>query len=166
MPCPVCQKSRTDLRRKCCSMSCACKPSVVRECIDCGASLLCSIAGRPRLRCQKCIRRKARKSKSYRLRENHRKRCRLYNVPYDPAVTSQKVFERDRYRCHICRKRTLDAFQFIEGKPHPSSPTIDHHPFPLSAGVRGHEWDNVRCACWLCNVKKSSKWSMQRLLFV
>lgn len=166
MPCPVCHKSRTNLRRRCCSRECASKPSYTAQCIDCGQEIKCCIIGRPRLRCRRCAQRKARKSSCYKLRQNHRKRCRLYGVPYDSSVTNDKVFARDRYRCHICKQKTLKEFRFVEGKPHPSSPTIDHHPFPLSAGVRGHEWDNVQCACWLCNVKKSSKWSKQRLLFV
>lgn len=164
MPCLHCQCHKQP-RRKFCSLACAQQHRVARACQDCGTQMQCRTIGRPKRRCRKCTARIQRRSDSARLRENHRKRCRLYGVPYNPKVTAQAVFIRDRYRCHICKRRTLLAFCFVDGKPHPQSPTIDHHPYPLSAGVLGHEWDNVKCACWLCNVRKSGKWSRQQLLF-
>jgi 5-methylcytosine-specific restriction endonuclease McrA len=86
-------------------------------------------------------------------------------VPYDASVKPHLVFERDGYRCHICKKKALPKYIAVNGRAHPRSPTVDHHPYPLSAGVKGHEWDNVRCACWLCNVRKGAAWSGQRVLF-
>lgn len=152
-------------RRRFCGLSCAKKYRCVCLCQNCGCQIECRGIGRPKRLCRKCNVRKQRRTDCVRLRENHRKRCRLYGVPYDPKVTGRAVFARDGYRCHICKRRTLLAFRFVNAKPHPQSPTIDHHPYPLSAGVLGHEWDNVKCACWLCNVRKSKKWSRQPLLF-
>ena len=94
-----------------------------------------------------------------------RKRCRKFGVPYDPKVKRASVFKRDGYRCHICKKKTLRKYVMSGGRAHPRSPTVDHHPYPLSAGIKGHEWDNVRCACLKCNVRKGAAWSGQRLLF-
>ncbi len=165
MPCLHCLAEKTNRGGKFCGQQCAKNYRVFRLCQDCKCPIECQAVGRPKRRCRKCTSRKQRNTASSKLRQNHRKRCRLYGVPYSSQVTSQAVFEKDSYRCHICKRQTLKVFKFVNGRPHPQSPTIDHHPYPLSAGVLGHEWDNVRCACWLCNVRKSSKWSGQHLLF-
>lgn len=148
-----------------CGRQCANSYSTIRSCVDCGTEISCRAVGRPRQRCTRCVRRKAWRSACVKLRSNHRKRCRLYNVPFDPRVKAELVFRRDKYVCHICKRRTLRAFAFDCGAPNPLSPTIDHHPYPLCLGIRGHEWDNVKCACWLCNVRKSRSWDGQNLLF-
>ncbi len=148
-----------------CSLQCADSHSSESKCIDCGDAISNKGNGRPKLRCRKCKVRRQRKSESVRLKSNHRKRCRLYGVRWDSKVTAAKVFERDGFKCHLCKRKTLLTFVFVDGRPDPRSPTIDHHPYPLSAGVLGHEWDNVRCACWGCNTKKSAQWSRQPLLF-
>jgi hypothetical protein len=109
--------------------------------------------------CNKCVLKRHKKNCG-----DFRKRCRRFGVSYDPKVTRLKVFERDRYRCHICKKKTLMKYVVRDGCAHPMSPTVDHHPYPLSAGIMGHEWDNVRCACLKCNVRKGAAWSGQRLL--
>lgn len=93
------------------------------------------------------------------------KRCKKFGVFFDPKVTRKAVFLMDGYRCHICKKKTLRTYVVRGGRAHPRSPTVDHHPYPLSAGLKGHEWGNVRCACLKCNVRKGAAWSGQRLLF-
>jgi 5-methylcytosine-specific restriction endonuclease McrA len=63
--------------------------------------------------------------------------------------------------CHVCKRRTLAVFTMKDRVVHPRSPTVDHHPYPLAAGVLGHVWANVRCACFECNWKKGAQWSGQ-----
>lgn len=173
--CAVCAKAfRPEYRHpdsRFCSFVCAGKWSCSRECHSCGSLVKVMAIGRnakKRVRkvlCRVCSLRKYRTTEkakdSRRLRDNYRKRCRLNGVPFDPAVKPKLVFDRDRRICHICKRKTLEVFTLIGGKPHTMSPTVDHHPYPLSAGVMGHTWDNVRCACWGCNTAKGAKWSGQ-----
>lgn len=93
-----------------------------------------------------------------------RKRCRKAGVPYDPTVTIQKVAERDAYQCQICGKQCNTSWLVHKAsrKPHSRNRTIDHI-VPIVAGVCGHEWHNVQCACLSCNVKKGSKWRFGQL---
>jgi hypothetical protein len=149
-----------------CSTDCAGAWSRDSLCKMCGERITIRAVGRDARKrlssalCRRCAVRKWRatiKAKdSKRLRDNHRKRCRLHGVPYDPSVKSRLVFERDNYVCHVCGRQTLMMFAWVGSVPDERSPTIDHHPYPLSAGISGHEWHNVRCACWGCNVRKGA----------
>lgn len=65
----------------------------------------------------------------------------------DPLV----IYERDKYRCHICGHEVAMA----KRHPHPLAPTIDH-VVPLRRGGT-HTMDNVKCAHSLCNCVKSDK---------
>lgn len=89
---------------------------------------------------------------------NARRRCRKAGVPYDPSVTVAKVAERDGYECQICRRECNRTWLVgrHSRKPHPLNRTVDHI-VPLAAGVHGHEWHNVQCACLSCNMKKGAK---------
>ena len=101
---------------------------------------------------------KAAKARSYGLcLGNVRKRCRRFGVAYDPTVTIEKVAERDRYVCQLCGKKCNTSWLVAKGKrtPHPRNRTVDHI-IPLSESLYGHEWRNVQCACYSCNVRKSS----------
>lgn len=110
--------------------------------------------------CNRCVLKRHKK-----LCGDFKRRCRKFCVSYNPKVTRPAVFERDGYCCHICKKKTLRKYVVQDGRAHPRSPTVDHHPYPLSVGIRGHEWDNVRCACLRCNVRKGAAWSGQVPLF-
>jgi 5-methylcytosine-specific restriction endonuclease McrA len=77
-------------------------------------------------------------------------RCETYGVPYDPAVTRYKVFERDGFTCRLCGERTEPKML-----PHPRAATVDH-VVPLSRGG-GHTWGNVQCAHYECNMRKGRK---------
>jgi len=156
-----------------CSVECAGAWSRDASCLMCGDHVTIRAVGRNARKrrssalCRRCAVRKWRgtsKAKdSRRLRDNHRKRCRLHGVPYDPNVKSRLVFERDNYVCHLCGRQTLMMFAWVGSVPDERSPTIDHHPYPLSAGISGHEWHNVKCACWGCNVRKGAAISPQHL---
>lgn len=76
------------------------------------------------------------------------------------TVYRKKVFERDGYRCHLCRKKTNPRQQV----PHPKAPTIDHI-IPLAAGGT-HEPANCRTACFLCNSQKGSRGGGEQLLLL
>lgn len=149
-----------------CSWECAKKDCTDAVCTCCNRSMKIYFIGgsvearKARPVCNRCVLKRHKK-----LCGDFRKRCRKFGVFYDPKVTRPAVFERDGYRCHICKKKTLVKYVVRDGRAHPKSPTIDHHPYPLSAGIKGHEWDNVRCACLKCNVRKGASWSGQMLLF-
>lgn len=149
-----------------CSWECARKDCIDAVCTCCTRPMkIHFIGGNVEARkakpvCNRCVLKRHKK-----LCGDFRKRCGRFGVAYDPKVTRPAVFVRDRYRCHICKKKTLMKYVVRGGRAHPRSPTVDHHPYPLSAGIKGHEWDNVRCACLKCNVRKGAAWSGQRLLF-
>lgn len=170
--CPICGKPFwPDPRRdsRACSRECCKRMTSVLVCSECGQAFTSFSLGRkakssgPSPVCRTCVQRNYRRNYQRKRRKNgeHRKRCRRFGVPYDQSIKSHLVFERDRHRCHVCRRRTLRKFRWVDGKPHPLSPTIDHHPYPLSLGICGHEWHNVRCCCWSCNIKKKNSWDGQ-----
>ena len=95
---------------------------------------------------------------------NTRQRCRKAGVPYDPTVTIDRVASRDAYQCQLCGNQCNRSWMVHKrsGKPHPRNRTIDHI-VPIVAGVHGHEWHNVQCACVSCNLKKGRKWCVAQL---
>ena len=80
-----------------------------------------------------------------------RSRCRKYKSMYDPAVKPHLVIQRDKGVCQICGKK-CDETDRRWGSFGPDSPTVDHI-VPLAQGG-AHTWDNVQCACALCNSYK------------
>lgn len=142
-----------------CSQQCLVKHLASVPCVDCN-ELFARQGTSKAKRCGRCSRR-LKRSRRNRLAGNNRKRCRKNGVPFDPTIKPHDVFARDNYTCHICNRKTLEAFSMNGRVVHPRSPTVDHHPYPLAAGVMGHVWENVRCACFECNWKKGAEWSGQ-----
>lgn len=71
------------------------------------------------------------------------------------------IFERDRWVCRLCGKKTRRRAQAPEAK----APVIDHI-IPLAAGAENGGVDapwNVQCAHWLCNSIKSAKYTSPAL---
>lgn len=62
------------------------------------------------------------------------------------------VFERDKWRCHICGIKTKKA---LRGTYEPLAPELDHIVTLADGGK--HSWGNVACACRKCNNAKSSR---------
>jgi len=62
------------------------------------------------------------------------------------------VFERDKWRCHICGIKTKKA---LRGTYEPLAPELDHITTLADGGK--HSWGNVACACRKCNHTKSSR---------
>ena len=90
---------------------------------------------------------------------HERRRAREKNA-FVANVYRKRVFERDRWRCHICRKKTnKDAVV-----PHPQAPTIDHL-IPLASGGT-HEPANVATACFKCNHTKGARGSGEQLALI
>lgn len=130
------------------------------ECVECGASLA-GLMYQSRSMCLDCRKRRRRKlnkalKKKWNFCRKARARCKFYGVPYDASVKARLVFERDSFRCQICKAKCLDKFRWVGDMPHLMSPTVDHI-VPLSWRKLGHTWDNVQCACWSCNVKKGNR---------
>ncbi len=76
---------------------------------------------------------------------------------YVEDVHRKKIFERDRYRCHICKRKTDPT----KPAPHPRSPTLDHI-VPLAEGGK-HEPANCRTACFLCNCTRGDRGGGEQL---
>lgn len=67
-------------------------------------------------------------------------------------INKTKVFERDKWICHICGCKTPKSKR---GTIEMDAPEVDHI-IPLAAGG-SHTYSNVACACKRCNIKKSTK---------
>lgn len=94
-------------------------------------------------------RRKAKATRRARIRGAERQ-------PVDPI----KVFERDGWRCRICRSSTPRR---LRGTTEPDAPELDHI-VPLAAGG-SHTWENLQCLCRDCNIGKGAKPLGQGFLF-
>lgn len=111
--------------------------------------------------CRQC-KKEALKQERRRIKKDcgtYKKRCLKYGGYYNREVTRPKVFSRDQWRCHVCRKKTLRFW----ANNHPREATVDHFPIPLSHGG-DHDWHNVRCACRKCNSERGNKWDGQKRL--
>lgn len=135
-------------------------PVVGKACRDCGAEVR-----KGAQRCEPCREKAAHRNKkimrlrqkenpSYRaakarskaLRRQRRKDARTER--FDPF----EVFERDKWRCHICGIRTPKR---LRGTYEDSAPELDH-VIPLAAGGE-HSRRNTACACRKCNIEKGDK---------
>lgn len=85
-------------------------------------------------------------------RSKYKERAKKYGGIYESGITRIKVVERDNYICQICGK-TCNPEDNRWGSFGPDYPTLDHI-IPLSKGG-SHTWDNVQCACGMCNSTKS-----------
>lgn len=75
-------------------------------------------------------------------------------------VARWKIFERDGWRCQLCRKPVART----KSVPHPKAPVLDHI-IPLAAGGT-HEPSNVQCAHFLCNCLKGDRGGGEQLLLI
>lgn len=79
------------------------------------------------------------------------RRAKLRSVTvetFDPF----EVFDRDRWRCHICGIKTPKR---LRGTYEDNAPELDHI-VPLAAGGE-HSRRNTACSCRKCNIMKSDK---------
>jgi len=85
------------------------------------------------------------------LADNSRKRRATKKEVFVESVNSQKVFERDKWICHICKEKIDKKLKF----PSHFSASIDH-VIPISKGG-AHSYENIRAAHYICNLRKSAK---------
>lgn len=72
----------------------------------------------------------------------------------------REIFERDRWRCGLCRKRVNRRLNF----PHPMSASLDHM-VPIIEGGR-HVRANVQLAHLACNVRKGERGGGEQLMLI
>lgn len=120
------------------------KQMFLRFCIDCGEALTTE-----RERCTRCQKSMKNKNKEV------KRRAKIRSAMVDRDITLDKVFKKDKGRCHICGKvcdindYIVKDGAFIAGNYYPS---IDH-VIPLAKGGQ-HSWDNVKLAHRICNSLK------------
>lgn len=95
--------------------------------------------------------------------QKHKARARrkaIEATAFVEYVSPERVFELDRWVCHLCRKRIPKG----KRSPHPLSATVDH-VIPLSKGGL-HVYENCRAAHFGCNSAKSDRGGGEQLLLI
>lgn len=130
----------------------ACRPThyawepEVRGCIGCGISF--TQESKWQVRCSlKCKTESERRLK----REAKARRRAVERGVQADQIDPIKVFERDRWRCHMCGRKTDRSKR---GTPNMDAPELDHLVTLAEGGP--HTWGNVACACRRCNHTKGS----------
>lgn len=90
---------------------------------------------------------------------NHRTRALKFGVEYT-YVDRRRVFNRDRWRCGICRNPVDKRLKY----PHPRSASLDHI-VPMSKGG-GHTYLNTQCAHLDCNLRKLAAGEGEQLALI
>jgi 5-methylcytosine-specific restriction endonuclease McrA len=88
-----------------------------------------------------------------------RRRARERDAAND-NVDPIEVFNRDGWRCQMCKARTPHK---LRGTHEPRAPELDHI-VPLSKGGE-HSYRNTQCLCRSCNMSKGAKLLGQLRLF-
>lgn len=68
------------------------------------------------------------------------------------SINPLKVFKRDGWRCHICKRLTNPSKR---GTHHPRAPELEHIVSLSEGGT--HTWSNVACSCRKCNGEKGAQ---------
>ena len=121
-------------------------------CLDCGSAEARPVAMGPRAkRCAVCadVYAAALRRKHKRISKSAR-RARIRSAPHE-SIDPIDVFERDRWRCHLCRRSTPRR---LRGSIEDAAPELDH-VVPLALGG-WHTWPNVACSCRACNRAKGA----------
>lgn len=135
---------------------------ITTECVVCGVSFTHRSLGR-RYCSNRCSARASYENrkgspeyKASRLQFDQRRRARKRTAAVE-VFSSAEIFERDRYRCHICRQKCLKGSRV----PHPLAPTLDHL-IPLAEDGE-HTRANTATACFLCNSVKGDRGGGEQL---
>ena len=89
--------------------------------------------------------------KSYRRAAKSRRRARMRGAKAE-RIDPVKVFERDKWRCHLCGTRTLKSKR---GTLDDRAPELEHIVSLADGGT--HTWGNVACSCRKCNLEKGAE---------
>jgi len=164
-PCAICEDPIPFGRRKFCSDLCIefdrrirypVKKNILRKCPQCKqpkqfSGTYCS------KKCQLELQRKSETYKSNRRAERRRRRARKRNA-HSETVYLEVIARRDKYKCHICRKR-VDMNLDVRDR---YSPTMDHL-VPISLGG-DHTYANIRLAHRTCNSSKGNRAVNEQLM--
>lgn len=160
-PCAICEDPIPFGHKKFCSDLCRefydrirrpAKVHIVRRCPNCKQPKQFSGTY-----CSKDCYRQSDHGKLMQRQGRHRRRAKMQNAQVeevDPLV----VAKRDKYKCHICRKR-VDMNLDVR---HRSSATMDHL-IPISLGG-DHTYANIRLAHRACNSSKGNRAINEQLL--
>ncbi len=125
-----------------------------RQCRECNDTFIPVLGDNRQGYCSKrCSRRKANRI-GWAARDARKRGATVERV--DPI----EVFERDAWRCYICRAPTPRR---LRGTLDPRAPELDHI-IPLSAGG-AHSYLNTACSCRTCNQAKGAAVFGQLRLF-
>jgi 5-methylcytosine-specific restriction endonuclease McrA len=164
-PCLTCMKPIPLARQMFCSNDCRTfnaklfklpKTAIPQKCAECHNTGYF----RQRYCSPKCRLKAQRKTENYKLNQraaSRRRRARKRNV-HNETVYLEIIAQRDKYKCHICRKRVdmnLDVQDMY-------SPTMDHL-IPISLGG-DHTYANIRLAHRICNSRKGNRAINEQLL--
>lgn len=129
------------------------RPKASRNCEACGQAFSTG-KSRQRFCSEICEKRTTRRS-----RRHYRERARRAGVEYEP-VHKALVFERDRWRCGLCRTKVDPELRY----PHPMSASLDHI-LPMALGG-GHTYANVHLTHLRCNLDKGvdGRWEQLALI--
>jgi hypothetical protein len=79
------------------------------------------------------------------------KRRSIMESPEADNIDPIKVFERDKWNCHLCGRKTRKDKR---GTYHHKAPELEHIVALADGGT--HTWGNVACSCRRCNSHKGS----------
>ena len=164
-PCLVCLNPIPVGRHKFCSDDCQHFNSMLfnlpknvlpKKCEECGNTALIV----QRFCSKKCCIKAFRRTETYkenRRAHSRRRRARKKNARTE-TVYLEIIAKRDKYKCHICRKRVNMNLEVAQQH----SATMDHL-IPLSLGG-DHSYANIRLAHRSCNSKKGNRAVNEQLL--
>jgi 5-methylcytosine-specific restriction endonuclease McrA len=115
----------------------------IRPCLQCGLEFKPSKEVRRTIFCS---------DKCQRQYHGRHRRLALRAGGESQAVDRLKVFERDGWRCYLCRQPTP---RHLRGTYDARAPELEH-VVPLSRGG-AHAVSNVACACRECNSRKRNR---------
>jgi len=117
-----------------------------RECHECGAMFVPEYGNKRRYYCSKRCSKRYQHRIASGVRRAKKKNSKRTSV--DPI----RIFERDKWRCQLCGRKTLKSKR---GMIDDRAPELDHI-VPLAHGGERIE-HNVQCTCRKCNQEKGAK---------
>lgn len=112
--------------------------------------------GRHQVYCDSCTKKK----KQHNARIDKARRRAIERGVYAERINPMYVFERDKWVCHICKKKTN---KFFRGTDKSKAPELDHIISLADGGT--HTYKNVACSCRKCNGLKGRNSYGQLFIF-